>query len=305
MPLPLLLLAPLAKVALGKLLVAGVAHASPTVLTHAGMIAAQNVTASAVATGTVSGAAGVAAGAAHDAYRLSRKVERYRKKHGIDENGKRITPLLPSEEKLMRLIETMMSHYYARRYHWDYDGTHKTQLCQIDTCKSCNCSDYDDVLQSRASLAASEHKCYCGHIWGMHSKQEETEWLYKKFAEEFYETCNNVEHDGTMKTKLSQIDKCNSCDCPDFDRKSSLQDKMCDCGHGWVSHSRSPDKWQWIVVWMAIRHAKEIQEDEDSDSSDSGSSDNSEDGGDYEEDDEEDDSSDDGYIDDSYDFYDY
>ncbi|KAF3940613.1 hypothetical protein ABW19_dt0209765 [Dactylella cylindrospora] len=166
------------------------------------------------------------------------------------------------DDKMYTIISFVMNKYYKEQIHYDYDGKLKDDMGMIDTCNHCPCNDYDDILQSRAAILPTK-KCFCGHSYFQHSRKGEVEWLLKKFAAEFYGKVNNIEEDGTKKTQLSQIDKCDQCGCNDFDRRSARENKMCTCGHRWASHSRRPDKWFWIVILVSLAYVKGLKDDDE------------------------------------------
>ncbi|KAK6523127.1 hypothetical protein TWF694_006022 [Orbilia ellipsospora] len=144
--------------------------------------------------------------------------------------------------------------------------------------------------------------CKCGHGVYKHSvvtsKELEdpktTEWILKAIAKEVYPDLQKQTAHGRFKTKLSEIDPCRRCSCPDFDwaKGRGFISERCYCEHRWKEHGSGGDlDWKWIIGQLASvileengshvvrkkKHKSDSDSSSDSSSSDSDSSDNDDD----------------------------
>jgi hypothetical protein len=135
----------------------------------------------------------------------------------------------------VRAVKVLLEAHYKSLDLYERDGTVKTDITRVDTCDTCDCVDYDDKRQSGASATDGASFCLCGHNWGGHSRQGKNDWITTKFCEMWYARMEHREHDGTLKTTLTEIEGCRLCTCKDYnDGEPTGQE--CSCGHAWNRH---------------------------------------------------------------------
>ena len=159
-----------------------------------------------------------------------------------------------------RAAKLLLDTFYRSLSMYDRDGIPKGDIDQVNTCidEDCGCEDYNDTLQSRAATTSPSepHECFCGHSWDEHEEQGKNRWILQKFSEMWYPKFEHCQPDGRLKTKMSSIDAClgADCSCGDYDhdsgRSSTVDHKICQCGHGWLVHRRTASSDEQKLAWI-------------------------------------------------------
>jgi hypothetical protein len=152
------------------------------------------------------------------------------------------------------MIGVMVGKYYLELKNRTCTGEVKENFLEVEPCNASGCECLDYIGQSESTLFCAE----CLHSSAQHELSDESvfEKTYvayaKKLATIFYEGKQSVEHDGTIKTDIEQIDVCKNCSCWDYDRNDDgSQYPPCECGCAWSSHNRQ-DEEKWLGVLLAV-----------------------------------------------------
>ena len=246
------------------------AHSSAAAGTHFAMKSTNAALMSANAAATTGGVFGAVGSLCHSAS-VNRKLydDVMKKRDALDVSAAVATDEEVAQVLLGVALGILAQMYYESLEHKTAYGTTKTELQEMECCRStgCVCGDYDHLAGGKCGT--------CGHNNSMHFRVDKTAlegsdpemlmWLWQGMAEKIYPTLKNRNGQGGCKDKLDQIDTCACSDCPCFDfdlcEENQFFSRRCSCGHRWREHSVT-GSWGWIVMVLAQHVLTTIAEEE-------------------------------------------